>query len=141
MSSDNNIEKATLIWDEYKYRHEHCWKLLFQITAAVVIVSVAPYTNEKVAMALGNCIILLPLLGIILTAFSYLRVKKELALWKDIRDRHIEFQRILLILDHNKLQKSTFKRDVLGYLIILGILDLFNMAIIAFVWIPALNDC
>ena len=141
MSSDNNIEKATLIWDEYKYRHEHRWKLLFQITAAVVIVSVAPYTNEKVAMALGNRIILLPLLGIILTAFSCLRVKKELALWKDIRDRHIEFQRILLILDHNKLQKSTFKRDVLGYLIILGILDLFNMAIIAFVWIPALNDC
>ena len=141
MSSDNNIEKATLIWDEYKYRHEHCWKLLFQITAAVVIVSVAPYTNEKVAMALGNRIILLPLLGIILTAFSYLRVKKELALWKDIRDRHIEFQRILLILDHNKPEKSTFRLDVLAYLIILGILDLINMVIIAFVWIPALNNC
>lgn len=25
-----------LLWDEYKYRHDHIWQKLFQITIAVV---------------------------------------------------------------------------------------------------------
>lgn len=31
--SDLNSEQAALIWEEYKYRHEHCWKTIFRLTS------------------------------------------------------------------------------------------------------------
>ena len=133
------MEKANLVWDEYKYRHEHCWKLIFQITAAVVIVSIVPYTNEKIAKSLGYLIVSLPTLGVILTLFSTLRVKKELKLWKTIRDKHMELQQNLGILEYTGSEKSTFRRDVLIYLSILAFLSVINIFAIVFVWIPALN--
>lgn len=139
MNSDGNIEKANLVWDEYKYRHEHCWKLIFQITVAVVVVSIVPYTNEKIAKVLGYLIVSLPVLGIILTLFSILRVKHELVLWKEIRDKHTALQINLGILENKKSPKSTFRRDVLIYLGILAFLGIINCVAIVFVWIPALQ--
>ena len=136
MKIENDFEKAKLVWDEYKYRHEHCWKLIFQITAAVVIVSVVPYTDETIARKLGYWTVLLPSLGIALALFSIRRIYKELALWKTIRDRHISLQNSLGILDNSEGPISTFRRDVLIYLYMLVFIGLINCAIIIFVWIP-----
>ena len=47
-------ERFDVLWNEYQYRHEHCWKkLVFQLTGAVVALAIVPYLNPDVAKALG----------------------------------------------------------------------------------------
>ena len=40
-----NKTRKDNLWEEYKYRHEHIWKLIFQLTTAVVALSVVPYLD------------------------------------------------------------------------------------------------
>ena len=41
------MQKAQVLWNEYKYRHDLVWRVLFQVTAAAVILSVAPHLAPK----------------------------------------------------------------------------------------------
>jgi len=50
--SDIPVQKAQVLWNEYKYRHDLVWRVLFQVTAAAVILSVAPYHS-----AAGGCLL------------------------------------------------------------------------------------
>ncbi len=68
MASD--LSQAELVWDEYKYRHTHCWKVVFQLTAAVVFLSAVPYVDPKYARALEWRILLAPGLGVVPAAFG-----------------------------------------------------------------------
>jgi hypothetical protein len=38
---------AELLWSEYRYRHEHIWKILFQLTAATVLLAIAPCAQTQ----------------------------------------------------------------------------------------------
>jgi hypothetical protein len=140
MSSDDKgmeLEKAQLLWDEYKYRHELCWKLIFQVTAAVAIVSIIPFTQVDIAKALGYWMVSLPALGIILTLFSIARMNKELDILEKIRTKHRELHKILYDIEY-KPDKSTFSRDVKVYLIGLILLNMIDIIAIVLVWIPTL---
>src|SRR5262245_29421263 len=109
VSSDSeatDLEKAQLLWDEYKYRHELCWKLIFQVTAAVAIVSIIPFTQVDIAKALGYWMVFLPALGIILTLFSMARLNKELDILDKIRAKHRALHKILYDIEY-KPDKST----------------------------------
>jgi hypothetical protein len=85
------LEAAKFIWDEYKYRHEHCWKLIFQITVAVIVVSIVPYTQDTIGRVLDNRIIALPALGILLALFGSIRLNRELDLLGLLKKHHREF--------------------------------------------------
>jgi hypothetical protein len=39
----DRIDAGRLLWDEYKYRHDLIWKLVFQLTTAVILINTAPY--------------------------------------------------------------------------------------------------
>ena len=133
MSSEStNLEKAKLIWDEYKYRHEHCWKLIFQITAAVVALSVIPFTNDEIATSLDYWIIALPALGFALTLFSLRRMSHELDLLDKIRQRHRELQADLQGIVYQE-RRSTFSRDVKLYLCALALLSVVDILAIVYV--------
>jgi len=79
MADDNfTRDDAELLWEEYKYRHQHIWNLIFQITIAVVAVSIIPYIlKESTEEKIGHFIISLPIIGLVLTIISTLRVKEE----------------------------------------------------------------
>jgi hypothetical protein len=127
MSRDSmSLEKAKLIWDEYKYRHEHCWKLIFQITAAVVALAVIPFTNVEVANSLGYWIVALPALGFALTLFSMRRMSKELDLLDMVRRRHRELQSVLQRINHEE-ERSSFSQDVKLYLGALALVSVFDI--------------
>jgi hypothetical protein len=133
MSSEStNLEKAKLIWDEYKYRHEHCWKLIFQITTAVVALSVIPFTNDEIATSLGYWIVALPALGFALTIFSLRRMSNELDLLDKIRQRHRELQADLQGIVYEE-RRSTFSRDVKLYLCALALLSIVDILAIGYV--------
>ena len=133
-----NLEKAKFLWEEYKYRHEHCWKLIFQITAAIVILSIVPYTDTDIAKSLGYWIVSLPALGIVLAVFSLLRMSKELKVLDSIKNKHRVLQQGLFNIDY-KNSTSTFSRDVKIYLLGLLLLSIIDIVAIIFVWIPKLK--
>ena len=129
------LEKAQLVWDEYKYRHEHCWKLIFQTTAAVVAIAIVPFTNREIASSLGYWILALPTLGLILTLFALRRMNKELALLDVVRQRHRDLQGQLQGISYIE-RHSTFSRDIKLYFSALAILSVLDIIAITFVWIP-----
>jgi len=137
-SETTNLEKAKLIWDEYKYRHEHCWKLIFQITAAVVAVAIIPFTNDEIATSLGYWIVALPALGLALTLFALPRMSNELDLLDKIRRRHRELQADLQDIIYEE-RRSTFSRDVKLYFGALALLSIIDILVIILVWIPSLK--
>jgi len=123
-----DYEKADLLWNQYKYRHEHCWKLLFQVTAAVVIISIVPYTvtlSRYPTLAL-------PVIAFGLIIFSIRRVKIELKLWKAVRAEHIKLQKSCFNIEVEKEKSENFRRDVLIYFRGLELLALANGI---FIWI------
>ncbi len=50
-----DTDEATLIWNEYQYRHEHCWKTIFRLTGALCCLAWFPIwtPNEHRVLAFG----------------------------------------------------------------------------------------
>ena len=129
------IEPAKLIWDEYKYRHEHCWKLIFQITIAVVIISIIPYSQVHVGERLKERIVLLPLVGFALTLFGLARLNGEMKILDKLRIRHREIQSELHHgIEYGK-ETGVFSRHVHRYLGFILILEVLNAIVLLFLWI------
>ncbi|HXD11604.1 MAG TPA: hypothetical protein VN653_16180 [Anaerolineales bacterium] len=57
---DIDLDEAKFLWDEYRYRHDLCWRLIFQITTAVVAILIVPYIQptitKSVALGLWLCL-------------------------------------------------------------------------------------
>jgi hypothetical protein len=154
--SPEDSDVANLLWDEYKYRHGHCWKVVFQITAALVVLSVIPYTEKEVVLVLGRRVIAMPLLALGLIVFSFLIMWRELALFTKIKKAYRDLQERLNIVTHkqenswfrcfvlsyllnivtHKQENSWFRCFVLSYLFCLFVLGLANLYFVWFKWIP-----
>ncbi|MBI5932871.1 MAG: hypothetical protein HY867_04125 [Chloroflexi bacterium] len=135
--NSSDLEKARLIWDEYKYRHEHIWKLIFQITTAVVALGVIPFTNADIAASLGAWMVALPALGCALALFSLARMSSELTLLEKIKRRHRQYQADLQGISFAE-KRSSFSRDVKLYLGALALVTLLDILAILLAWIPNL---
>lgn len=148
MDSSNNlsnlesitIQKANLVWDIYKYRHDLCWRLLFQTIIAVVLVSVAPYANENATLALGRWMLMPPVVGVVLTGLAIVRMLTELDLWKEIKVGHFKLQKALELPEiKDKKWWFSFKADLIIYLSVLLLLGIANFIVVAMCWIPYLD--
>jgi hypothetical protein len=128
------VESAKLIWDEYKYRHEHCWKLIFQITIAVVIISIIPYSQEHIGKRLKEWIVLLPLVGCALTVFGLARLNGEMRILDKLRARHREIQSKLHGIEHGK-EAGLLSRHVHWYLGFILILEVINALVLLYLWL------
>jgi hypothetical protein len=85
-SSAIPVQKAQVLWNEYEYRHDLVWRVTFQITAAAVILSVAPYVAADALFDyLGLWLLAAPLLAFVLVGFSIGVVNHELFLLDNIR--------------------------------------------------------
>lgn len=146
-------EDAEFIWDEYKYRHQHIWKLIFQITTAVIAVSIVPYiSNETIVHTLRWFIAVLPGVGAGIVFFGWTRLSKEICAMDELKKRHRLFQKLKYGIDHYSKKKSSavydsstsykssFSLHVEIYLGSLFILSILNIFIIIIVWLPAVMD-
>ena len=125
--SDN--DEATLIWNEYQYRHEHCWKTIFKLTGAAVLLGVVPYLDFQNARALGLWLISPPSLAVALILFAILRMRRELSLLSQVRGVHRERQRGLHGFTFPKTRLGSFSQHVTAYLWILFTLAAANVVI------------
>lgn len=129
-----NFERAKLIWDEYKYRHELCWKLLFQLTFAVVVVSLVPYTPPSEMIELKWATILLPITGLGLTILSIRRMETEIKLWKKIKAKHDTIRITLDMAEKQTEDSRDFGKDIMFVLWALFALGIVNIIILVLLW-------
>jgi hypothetical protein len=116
------IEEGSLIWDEYKYRHDLIWKHLIRSTLAVFALIVVPYSsNLNANFAL---IVVASLLAIGYIVFTYFIIRKELKLYISIKKLHRIRQGWLFGLHKTKV--GTFELRVQIY-----IFGLFIFVIVA----------
>src|SRR5687767_10180029 len=79
------VELATYLWEEYKYRHDLVWRLLFRITAVAAILSIAPLSiAESVREKMGLWVASLPALAVLLVAGGIAIIMFELRLFLPI---------------------------------------------------------
>jgi hypothetical protein len=120
---DDILNKARFLWEEYSYRHDLCWKLIFQTTAVVILILVIPFTKIDIVKIVNYWIISLPSIATVFLVFMYCRMTKELSLLEKVRTKHREFQAYLYNIQHD-FKKETFSLHVKLYLIALSILVL-----------------
>lgn len=118
-------EDSDRLWDEYKYRHQHCWNTIFKLTLAVVAISVLPFTQETVVCVLGKWILLLPAVALALSIFGTIVVYRELRILGVIRARHRSIQGT-----STELGRDWFLGLVMFYLVILSFAAGLNLYVI-----------
>jgi hypothetical protein len=128
-----------LVWDEYKYRHDLCWRLVFQITAAVVTLNVIPYIEEHVAAELDYWILALPAIGLALALIGRERLRREQDILDRVRCRHRGLHYPELYGADFSPGEGSLQRHTDWFLFALAILAVLNMLMIAWRWLPAVE--
>ena len=66
-----NVQRAQYVWEEYRYRHDLIWKLLFRMTAVAVLLAITPFTIKDLASeSAEDWVKLLPAIALLLVAAS-----------------------------------------------------------------------
>lgn len=122
------------LWDEYKYRHTHVWNTVFKLTAAVVLISIIPYTKTSVACVLGRGIYIFPSTAVAVGIFGLARLYREFKTFDRIKIEYRKEQGLV------NPQKSSFKRDVVLFIGGLILLASINFYVIGKYWGPAIAE-
>ena len=91
--SDQKLEVAKYLWEEFKYRHDLIWRLLFRVTAVAALISIVPFTIGDLAESRAHDLVkYLPVLatGLVLASWAVLLV--ELRLFMPINDAYVDAQ-------------------------------------------------
>lgn len=91
--SDQKLEVAKYLWEEFKYRHDLIWRLLFRVTAVAALISIVPFTIGDLAESRAHDLVkYLPVLatGLVLASWAVLLV--ELRLFTPVNRRYVEAQ-------------------------------------------------
>ncbi|NLJ91975.1 MAG: hypothetical protein GX324_02800, partial [Aeromonadales bacterium] len=99
---DHPYDPYVLLWDEYKYRHDHIWQKLFQITIAVVLLGAVPYLKPEITQVLQSWILIAPLLGSMLALITLVVMHFELTLFAKIASAHRSHQEELGMIVHSR---------------------------------------
>jgi hypothetical protein len=122
-----------LVWDEYKYRHDICWKIILQTTVGAVLIYVVPYIEQDVAAQVRYWMVVLPVIGIVFLMFGLARFRKEEELLAHVRAHHWSRQRA------SRHHAGSFKRHATWYMCALIALGVLNIVVICAVWVPRLS--
>lgn len=122
-----------LLWDEYKYRHDHIWQKLFQITIAVVLLGAVPYLKPEITQVLQSWILIAPLLGSMLALITLVLMHVELTLFAKIAAAHRSRQEEAGLVKHSR--NNYFRYLVLTYVSFLLLVSLANIAVVRLLWL------
>jgi hypothetical protein len=80
-----DVELAKYLWEEYRYRHDLIWRLLFRMTGVAVLLSIAPFTIDDLANErTRGWVDALPALALALVVSSWIVLAFELRLFTPI---------------------------------------------------------
>jgi predicted PurR-regulated permease PerM len=87
------LQVAEYLWEEYRYRHDLVWRLVFRVTAVATALLIAPFLVDKsLVKVLGNWLLCLPILAILVILTGFYVLPPELELLKKIRNAYREVQ-------------------------------------------------
>ncbi|WP_458735771.1 hypothetical protein [Zobellella taiwanensis] len=130
---EQSEEAHALLWDEYKYRHDHIWKKLFQITIAVVLLGAVPYLKPDITRVLQGWILIAPLLGTVLSLITLFLMHFELGLFARIAAAHRRYQEETGLIRHSS--HHYFRYLVMIYVAFLFLVSLANVAVVRLLWL------
>ncbi|WP_445401300.1 hypothetical protein [Zobellella sp. An-6] len=130
---EQSEEAHALLWDEYKYRHDHIWKKLFQITIAVVLLGAVPYLKPEITRVLKGWILIAPLLGTVLALITLFLMHFELGLFARIAAAHRRHQEEIGLIRHGP--HHYFRYLVMTYVGFLFLVSLANVAVVRLLWL------
>ena len=124
--------EAQLVWEEYKYRHEHIWKTVFRSTGSSVALGIVPYINSPLLHDLGLWVIAPALLAVFLVLFTWKRMESELKALDRVKLLHQERQAKCWGFPEPDAAESgsTFNADLRLYLLSLFFIAVFNCLVI-----------
>jgi hypothetical protein len=92
--TDVSLEFAKYLWEEYKYRHDLIWRLLFRVTAVAALLSIVPFTiSDSVRENAGFAVNLVPALALVLILASWRLLVFEWKLFAPIVTDYREAQK------------------------------------------------
>jgi hypothetical protein len=92
--STDSVELAKYLWEEYKYRHDLIWRLLFRVTSVAALLSIAPFTiNDLIREAVGVWVKFLPALAIGLVGVSWILLWDEFRLFRPVDRQYVKVQK------------------------------------------------
>ena len=91
--SDQKLEVAKYLWEEFKYRHDLIWRLLFRVTAVAALISIVPFTIGDLAASRAHDLVkYLPVLATGLVFAGWAVLLAELRLFTPINSRYVTAQ-------------------------------------------------
>jgi hypothetical protein len=91
--SESRVAVAQYLWEEYRYRHDLIWRLLFRVTAVATTLSIAPFGIEDlVREKVGLWVAFLPVLAVLLVVGSAPLFSTELHRFHKVKDFYREVQ-------------------------------------------------
>ncbi len=129
----HQYDPHVLLWDEYKYRHDHIWQKLFQITIAVVLLGAVPYLKPEITQVLKGWILIAPLLGTVLSLITLVLMHFELTLFAKIASAHRSSQERQGLIKHS--QHNYFRYLVMTYVSFLVLVSIANVAVVRLLWL------
>jgi hypothetical protein len=156
--SSSGVESLSYLWSEYSYRHDHCWKTVFSITAAMVLLSVSPYIRNDLTRSLEWGANVAPMLSVAVAAYGIYVIIGELRLLGKIRlayrhlqnhfyEQAISESTVLEKVKHEEPKSrcifwiERFAVLVIVWLVCLLVLALANLWFLRAQWIPSLYPC
>jgi hypothetical protein len=142
----DNLKLAEYLWNEYQYRHDLIWNLVFRLTIAVVLLGIIPYTQSQLITRLRELswwilpsgvftwwILAPPILGAVLAGIGFRRIRREL--------KHLDY----IAYHYRPLQdhlvgcfpvKRDFPRDIKIYTGTLAALAAVNILCVVILLLP-----
>jgi hypothetical protein len=95
---DKAVKVATYLWQEYQYRHDLVWQLVFRVTAVATLLLIAPLlANQSVRDIVDGWLVALPVIAILVIVIAFFVLQRELQLLKKIKDAYREAQNQALV--------------------------------------------
>jgi hypothetical protein len=119
----DSVELAKYLWEEYKYRHDLIWRLLFRVTAVAAVLSIAPFTiDDLTETRVGGWVKFLPVLAAALIFVSWLFLLFEFQLFAPINKLYVDAQKCAVGQSVRGTLPDFFKLIVIVYPLILLVL-------------------
>jgi|SRR5215204_3713426 len=129
---EDQLKRIPVLWEEYKYRHDLCWRVMFRLTSAVIILAIVPYVYKSVFQTLPGWVLWVPaLLAVALTVFGIVLMKSELDVFRRVKDEYRDLKRDRLYIkgatehDEDTIRFGHLVFLYLGILVLLSLLNLF----------------
>jgi hypothetical protein len=149
------VAELEYLWQEYRYRHDLCWRAIYQVAAAVIALAALPYVRDELTKVLGQWMLVPPAVGAALAAFGILVLSNELDIFAKSKLAHHTLQDVFLShaigdprvrefvlhgLTPDKVRHTRFDRYATSFMIMLLVLSVGNVLFLWLRWIPHLSE-